>query len=199
MNLPDHHAILIESDVEETLASIQRSTDTIFLSFENLGIDEVRSIIETSLTAPINEEKKRIIISFESITREAQNALLKIFEDPSPQVKFLIATENAHALLPTLRSRLHIIQNDRIKNVENNFLKLSITERIRRIEILVKNQKETGSKAEIRSFLLSLRYELTRTGEGSQTTLKALHRAIEYLDDKGSSVKILLESVALAL
>lgn len=206
MDLPSHHAILIEGNVEETLAAIHRSADTLLLNYESLGIDEARSIIEASLTAPVIEEKKRIIISFRDITREAQNALLKILEDPSPQVEFLIITENASALLPTLRSRLYVMGSKSSyaeaasagREAVQIFVKMPVADRLKEVEKMVKAQKDSGSKALIRSFLLSLHDEL-KVDEGSRTTFKTIHNALLYLDDKGASTKVLLESVALAL
>ncbi len=69
-------------------------------------IDEVRRVTE-SISIPPNEEKKKIYIldHCENMTVQAQNALLKAFEEPPEYVVFFILTEKKEALLPTVRSR----------------------------------------------------------------------------------------------
>ncbi len=221
MILPDHHAILMEGGAEDSLAlfkkhlkskriNTEQNPDIVTLQIQSFGIDDSRSLIDLAIRAPVSEEKKTIILLLGDITREAQNALLKLFEDPNPQVEFLVSVENVDALLPTLRSRLHVLgrgEGGKEGRVEGGmearkFIKLPIGERMSFIEKMVKDQKDSGSKSEIRSFLHSLRAEIIGEGRESSLNLGALEavdRALLYIDDKGSAVKMLLESVALAL
>jgi DNA polymerase-3 subunit delta' len=69
-------------------------------------IDEVRRITD-SINTPPNEEKKKIYIldHCENMTVQAQNALLKVFEEQPEYAVFFILTEKKEALLPTVRSR----------------------------------------------------------------------------------------------
>ena len=69
-------------------------------------IDEVRRVTE-DINLPPNEENKKIYIldHCENMTVQAQNALLKAFEEPPEYVVFFILTEKKEALLPTVRSR----------------------------------------------------------------------------------------------
>jgi DNA polymerase III delta prime subunit len=213
MKFPHHHAILIEGDRDEALAAfkehlksegkeIGRNPDITILDIPNFGIDESRDLIEFALRSPIQEEKRTIILLSGDMTREAQNALLKLLEDPNPHVGFLISVPNAHALLPTLRSRLHIISSKR--KVESNkeaekFIKMAISERLLFVETLVKEQKEEGSKVKIRSLLQGIIRELEKDSDKKGAALKAACDALLYIDDKGASMKLLLESVALAI
>src|SRR5207249_1485502 len=43
------------------------------------------------------------------MTVEAQNALLKLIEEPPPRTRFLLVAERLEALVPTVRSRLAAI------------------------------------------------------------------------------------------
>ncbi len=76
-------------------------------------IDEVRRVTE-SIYIPPNSKKvggKKIYIldHCENMTVQAQNALLKAFEEPPEYVVFFILTEKKEALLPTVRSRASLL------------------------------------------------------------------------------------------
>ncbi len=217
--LNTHHAILVEGEptltldviknqlVEEGLI-IQNNPDLIFLSFTKFGIEESRMIIEMANGAPVQESKKRIIFVFNTITDQAQNALLKIMEDPSPQIGFVMVTHSANGMLPTLRSRIQIISAQNSEKAETEsieeFINMSIGERIQEIEKMVKDYKDTSDKQSIKNFLLSLHYffenKLKRENDLKNVSiLRVTSKALNYLEDKSSSVKILLESVAIVL
>lgn len=71
-----------------------------------LGVDVIRRLIEEAYFAPVELPKKIYIIpNAELMNIQAQNALLKILEEPPPHIMFLLLTENADSLLPTIRSR----------------------------------------------------------------------------------------------
>lgn len=57
----------------------------------------------------LESEEKCIAIVGKIFNLEAQNALLKILEEPPRGVEFLILTPNKNSLLPTIRSRMQII------------------------------------------------------------------------------------------
>lgn len=215
--LNHHHAILVEGEPASSLELIKSgftdigllvegNPDIFFLSYQKFGIEDARDIIEMSIGAPIQNEKKIIVFSFDSITADAQNAFLKIFEDPSPQLKFVLNTYTADGLLPTLRSRLLIYKNEKrveVASVEG-FMKMSIGGKLKEIERMVKEYKDEGGKQKIKQFLLGIHYLLEqRIQKGEKgnnlVALKATAKALDYLEDKSSSVKILLESVVLSL
>lgn len=57
----------------------------------------------------LESEAKAIAIVGKIFNLEAQNALLKILEEPPKGVEFFIFTPNKNSLLPTIRSRMQII------------------------------------------------------------------------------------------
>jgi DNA polymerase-3 subunit gamma/tau len=72
----------------------------------NRGIDEIRDLREKVNYAP-NQARFKVYIIDEvhMLTKEASNALLKTLEEPPPHVIFVLATTEAHKLLPTILSR----------------------------------------------------------------------------------------------
>jgi DNA polymerase-3 subunit gamma/tau len=72
----------------------------------NRGIDEIRDLREKVNYAPNMARRKVYIIDeVHMLTKEASNALLKTLEEPPPHVMFILATTEAHKLLPTILSR----------------------------------------------------------------------------------------------
>ncbi len=72
----------------------------------NRGIDEIRDLREKVNYSP-NQARRKVYIIDEvhMLTKEASNALLKTLEEPPPHVIFILATTEAHKLLPTILSR----------------------------------------------------------------------------------------------
>ena len=72
----------------------------------NRGIDEIRELRETVNYSPAAARYKVYIIDeVHMLTTQAFNALLKTLEEPPEHVKFLFATTEPEAVLPTILSR----------------------------------------------------------------------------------------------
>ncbi len=181
--------------------TIQGNPDIIIFNQSKFGIDDARDVIVLASSAPVQESKKRIVIAFDSITVEAQNALLKVLEDPSPQSAFVLIHQNYFGLIPTLRSRLLVVTDTVHEQVVDitNFLSESIAGRMKYVESLVKDYKDSGNKKPIEQFLLALHNHYLAKAQGDTAPLSAIDTALEYINDKSSSVKILLESMVLAI
>ena len=72
----------------------------------NRGIDEIRDLREKVTYSP-NQARYKVYIIDEvhMLTKEASNALLKTLEEPPPHAIFILATTEAHKVLPTIMSR----------------------------------------------------------------------------------------------
>lgn len=72
-----------------------------------LGIDAIRTLKNFLWQKPVFSSRRAAIIDeAELLTTEAQNALLKIAEEPPPSTLLILVTSDIEALAPTLRSRL---------------------------------------------------------------------------------------------
>lgn len=76
-------------------------------SARSFHIDVIREIRENAYVLP-NEAERRVIIltGAQGLTEQAQNALLKIIEEPPRHILFILTCENRAQLLPTIQSRL---------------------------------------------------------------------------------------------
>ena len=72
----------------------------------NTGVDDIRSLREKVNYAP-NEARYKVYIIDEvhMLSTSASNALLKTLEEPPSHVIFILATTEAHKILPTIMSR----------------------------------------------------------------------------------------------
>jgi len=79
----------------------------------SIGIERVRGILTfCNRRIPAKElryQKMVMVAKGHLLTTEAQNALLKIIEEPPEGVLFLFGTPKAESLLPTVRSRLQVL------------------------------------------------------------------------------------------
>jgi DNA polymerase-3 subunit delta' len=73
---------------------------------KEIRVDAMRDAVEfTQRTSARGRGKAVLIFPAEDMNGITANALLKTLEEPPGDVKFVLATESAHQLLPTIRSR----------------------------------------------------------------------------------------------
>ena len=78
---------------------------------KTIGVDTVRALNSEVYIKPSELDAKFFIITdCHAMTVQAQNAALKILEEPPQNVYFFLLTESAAALLPTVRSRAQTIR-----------------------------------------------------------------------------------------
>ncbi len=93
---------------------------------KSIGVDEIREIIADVYTRPFKAAKKVYIIEDgEALTVGAQNALLKVLEEPPAYAVFILCTSEADKILPTIRSRSRII---RFQPKSDNEIRLYVKE-----------------------------------------------------------------------
>lgn len=69
-----------------------------------LPVDMIRAMSADASVRP-NEGRRKVYLIGQEMQPPAQNALLKIIEEPPPYGAFLLLTDNADTMLPTVRSR----------------------------------------------------------------------------------------------
>lgn len=75
---------------------------------DDRGIDSIRRLRDDLKYAPMNGDKKVILLDeAHMLTKPSQEALLKILEEPPTYVHIIICTTNPEALKPTFKRRCH--------------------------------------------------------------------------------------------
>lgn len=76
-----------------------------------ITVDQVRTLIKEVYVRPFSGNRRVFVIEDAHLLNPAaQNALLKVIEEPPAYAVFLLLSENAGALLPTIRSRSFLLR-----------------------------------------------------------------------------------------
>lgn len=169
-------------------------------TYQGFGIDEARELRARASSRALSG-RRVFVVATPSMTGEAQNALLKTLEEPPGDALFFFITPSPQTLLPTLRSRAHIMDvrhaytdAARPRVDTKAFLKAPVQERLDMLKpLLEKGEEERRDLGAIMSFLAALERAL----ESDPEELRAVYRARKYAADKGALMKPLLEQVAL--
>ncbi len=205
-----HHAYILEGE-KETLRqklfdfiehdlhqAIKGNPDVWHQTHDTFTIDDARDIREVQSNKALGTGKKIFIVELRSMTAEAQNSLLKVFEEPTPHTHFFIIMPSAEVLLPTLRSRVMIIPaeastHEPHKEAED-FLKAPISARIK-IAAEISEEKDKARAIKLVDGLIHKLHGEKMKPEVMQELL--LSRG--YLNDRSPSIKLLLEHIAIVL
>jgi DNA polymerase-3 subunit gamma/tau len=83
------------------------------------GIDTIRNIMENCVYTPLTGSSRVYILDeVHRQTKDAQNALLKLLEDPPKNVYFILCTTDPEQLLTTIRGRCHTFQMKALRPTE---------------------------------------------------------------------------------
>lgn len=76
----------------------------------SIGVDEVRDLVRRSALAPVGRRWQIMIVEdADRLTEQANNALLKAIEEPSPHTVWILCAPTVEDLLPTIRSRCRLV------------------------------------------------------------------------------------------
>ena len=160
-NLLGSH-IIITDNIEVASATLQAQLkpqrSVLFQPDEvNFKIEVSKAVIAEAYIA--EEDVKYLILSAKMFTTEAQNALLKLLEEPPRNIEIIIITESKSVLLPTVRSRLQIVQQK--KKQERAVLDLNLaTLNLSELVTFVKAHERLG-KSEAKALIEALYYRAT--------------------------------------
>jgi len=233
-----HHAFVIEAEVEEGInvaqawaeqelgMKIQSNPDVAVLKYGLLSVDDARKIFEVAAGAAFFGESRVIIIAAARAYHEAQNALLKLFEEPPVGTYLFFVLPSLGGLLPTLRSRVQILNVKGVGNPSSDvglpmshipkaageFIKASKEKRSAMIKKIATHQEGAAVSAreeaiEILNGIEAIAYQRrgdTSLREGSPrpgVTLLLLDIATlrMHLYDRSAPVKMILEHLSLVL
>lgn len=117
-----HHAYLLCGEIETCKKMAEETAKTI-LSEDNLesspdfshrrfglfGINDSHNLTNWASTKSFSGQGKVFVMEVFSFNMESSNALLKTLEEPNDKTHFFIIVSSAENVMPTLRSRLTVI------------------------------------------------------------------------------------------
>lgn len=198
-----HHAYVTEGNAEDTMSRARAfaadelsildpsSPDILAYSFGHLSVEDTRRILDVAYQSASGEHKV-IVLYANRLFHEAQNALLKVMEEPPDGVVLIMGVPSKGVLLPTLRSRLIDLPNEGnapMDGVAEAFMKLSSAEREKYVSKLLDRTKsdKDDAKNAARTEALELVQGLTRL------TYAAFHK--EAGTKNREELKLLLEDL----
>ncbi|HVV39127.1 MAG TPA: hypothetical protein VHD31_02260 [Candidatus Paceibacterota bacterium] len=211
-----HHAYLYEGSLSqlEALAgnaqelfdfSAENNPDLQIRSFEKFGIEEARELTYATSLRSLSG-RALYIVGVSAITTDAQQALLKLFEEPQQGSMFVLLAPHG-SIIATLRSRLLVypgtIQLSSQKSSAQSFLRANGKDRSAEITKLLKD--EEGTKERVRDFLAGLEEKLHAEllkSKGDAKVREGLEDIVKirsYVGDRSPSLKMLLEHLAVSL
>lgn len=203
---PEHHACLITLPVVSLEVALSYYGDTSqfevrVCAYSMLGIGDARGIIDIALLRPTKGETQLVIVLAEGINFEAEQALLKILEEPPLSTRFLFVLPSSVRLASTLLSRFFVINQSHrplMPQAEfTAFMAISYGERLGLIskKMLKKDLVWVGYIG------VGLEQYVRTLGKGKNSTKKwqAYALVLERLTRRGAANKMLLEELAFSL
>ncbi len=210
-DFPKHHAVLV-THFDRTAYAARLWSDISALSpihrhFNQtvLDIETARNIISFA-QSPYNGEKIALI-SFHTASIPAQNAMLKVLEDPRGDMRFVIVTTHASNLIDTVLSRVqHLTLEDGSQNINEKhareFLSTSPSFRMKLsfvIDILSRvDEEERKDREAVKGFILSL-VDILKEIKAQPHYISETLEIASYASDSSASGKALLEYLSLLL
>jgi len=226
-----HHAYLIEGKHEEVISEILEfmkslgikttgNPDFFQILLDSFKIEDARNLksfaMEKGFSSALSAQagKKIFIICANSFLLEAQNTLLKMFEEPIDNTHFFLVVPDTGALLKTFISRFYLISprpdlGKELKEAEK-FITMTLQQRINFLQALLlkkdlENEEEINAESnssKALKFLNALETVLHRNMPKTVFDIRCFEhffKVREFLRMPGSSAKNLMESVAIVI
>ena len=197
-----HHAQLFVGSLDWSFTKLPltartEGSDVRIMVGERMGIDDVRALTYEAGLMPLVAEYRVFVIAYAQMTPEAQNALLKLLEEPPKTAQFYVCIASESLLLPTLRSRLMLIATEEADTAVNTvFAELHAARPADRLSMVVarlNNDDFTWVDACMDGF------ETYAHANKNVGLLKDVINARRYLETSGASKKMILEHLVLSL
>lgn len=221
-----HHAYLIEGDRADAFAALDAvlmahgivvagNPDVTKEVYELFTIDDARAFRARMIERAVAGSVKYSALAVRFFMYEAENALLKVFEEPVPGTHFFVVVPNADFLLPTLRSRFALVRTTDVRPVDDRiakgraFLKKSAPERLAEIAAFIEEYKDEEKHDAQKGAALALLDAIERAlvadrkdapfPPETSRAFKEIWKCKDFMRDRGASTKMLLEHLSLIL
>ena len=207
-----HHAQVFEGDLlagtavarayvaDKLHIPVEGNPDVAVTVYERFMLRDAHDLRERASRMPFGAHQAFVCV-FGEIMPEAQNALLKLLEEPNAYTSFVFVVPSVSRLLPTVRSRLSY--GGRVTGVLTEreraeaFLRASVGERGALLAPLMDKDADRASASAFLDALESVLHE-----EGVERRAEALREVVfvrTYLTDPSRSLKMLLEHLAVTV
>lgn len=197
-----HHGKLYIGDVDSIVSKLTEtidvgSPDVVIHTTERLSIDDARSIIRRAMERPFTGTSLIFFIGFHSATLEAQNALLKLLEEPPLTAVFHIVVSHEEVLIGTVQSRLMHEESPVTVSGKSSsydeFVSAPYRERLKQVEKAVKEKDSAWFESTLQEL------ERVAKEKKDKRLMKEILMVRSVVDTAGASKKMLFEHLALVV
>ncbi len=193
--------------IEAIWGLIMGGNPNVFSIDGHMNVEEARRLIEFASMSPLGTDKlKMIILSAERMTKQAQNTLLKLTEEPSASLRIFVIVPKDVELLPTLISRLEDISNafpstdsGQVKTDAGNFLSMGLKDRFKLAEKISKVDDETALDVFLRDLEKKIYKQKYNNFLDKQKTFEAIDFAKKISSSQSRPKRMILEALAISL
>ncbi len=227
----EHHAYVVAGKRTDTLPrtvdflnrtyglSSHANPDLIVRNYGLFSVEDARALAAIAPLAPVTGETKALVLVVDRIYREAQNALLKLLEEPSSGTVIMLLVPHEAMLLPTVRSRVVVLpqsskdfaREHEVSREAQEFLDASPQKRTAIIKKLTSGKDENERRALRDTALLIMDgvevdtysvYRKEKNGtkhEALRAVLSDLEVLRGYMYDRAAPVRMIMEHISLVL
>lgn len=198
--------LLVSDDkkqIKKYLKTIEHEDDLFFEITPLTGeysVNEIKEVIKETKTY-FRQRRIYIFQNFQLSSIEAQNAFLKVLEEPPHQVQFILTTNNPDSILPTIRSRTKIINLGKKPDLElDKYIETSLSSLIKekKLNILsdgkfISKTKEDGLKI-LDQIILFFKNRLT-TDKNSPLILKEILKKKSLMESNNLNPQLTVDHI----
>ena len=202
---------------EHTLGMVRKGNpDILVLRYSVCSVEQARKLLSYASQSGLSGQKL-IVLATERIFHQAQNALLKVFEEPPEGIVLVLVVPSIGVLLPTLRSRLMTLPSQEsavvphlISEPAMAFIQASQTEREKIVKKLLDRSKsdidtvKQGARVEAQQIVAGITYvvhEVWRKKRSSEQEilLSELETVTPMLYQPSAPLKLIFEHLLLTV
>ncbi len=211
---PEDVVYLIRLYLEERGDIVKNSRDVSLNLYDSFGVEDGHNLREWYVNKSVDGIKKICIIGAKFINKEAEQALLKMIEEPTLNTHFFIVVPDSSLLIGTIMSRVHLVKNLNKDNnfedkIANEFMIANVRDRIEKVGQIIRDFKDNENSGGLRYYAISLingveriiyeKWKKDLNNEDTKFSLEELGNCRGFLSLPGASVKMILEHIALII
>lgn len=190
--------------------------DLVVFEYGLFSVDDARRVGAFATQSSVAGGSKLIVLATGRLFHEAQNALLKLFEEPTEGTTLVLIVPAVGILLPTLRSRLMALPEqgntgEAASGATEAFLSANATERTKLVAKLIARSKsdKEGEKQAARLEAVDIINGLTRIAYAARSRggdtkeldllLRDLARFAPIMHERSAPLKLIFEHLLIVL
>ncbi len=175
--------IIIDEDISTRFETLKEQLSPHIVEgtvLDDFLLDDAKKVIAKAYVA--ESSNKYLILCAKKFGIEAQNALLKVLEEPPSNIIFIIVAPTASVLLPTIRSRLMIesIPKERRSNgIDIDLINLTIDQMLNFVSSAQKKSRHGSKEIVEQIFYQALYVQKMKLGSSQLDAFTTAFRLLE--------------------